>query len=114
MSDYGISNFRGYRYILEDIDIFAKYTWCIPLKNKYAQTIKDEFANIVTTTKRKANKIESDRGREFYNNIFHTFFKFNKIHAYSRSSDKGPSISKKVNKSVRNFLKRPTFENGGA
>ena len=72
MSDYGISN-KGYRYILVVIDNFSKLGWCIPLKIKYARTIKDEFLNIITTSKRKPNKIEVDRGREFYNKMFHIF-----------------------------------------
>jgi len=84
------------------------------LKNKYGQTIRDEFSKIISTTKRKPNKIESDRGREFYNNIFHTFLKHHNIHHYSRYSDKGPSIAERVNKSIRNLLKKPIFEKGNA
>ena len=72
MSDYGISKNKGYRYILV-IDNFSKYTWCIPLKNEYGQTIRDEFSNIISAIKRKPNKIESDRGREVYNNNSHFF-----------------------------------------
>ena len=41
--DYGVKNNRGYRYILVLIDNFSKYGWGIPLKNKYATTIKEAF-----------------------------------------------------------------------
>ena len=34
--DYGPENERGYRYVLVIIDIFSKYGWTIPLKNKNA------------------------------------------------------------------------------
>ena len=114
MSDYGISNNKGYRYFLVIIDNFSKYTRCISLKNKYGHTIRDYFSNIISTTKRKPNKIESDRGREFYNNIFQTFFKLINIHRFSRSCDKGPLVAEGVNKTIRNFMKKPVFEKGNA
>ena len=65
MIDYKISNNKGYRYIFIIIDNFSKYLWAIPLKNKYSQTITNEFSNILTKSKRKPLKIESDRGTEF-------------------------------------------------
>ena len=43
MIDYKISNNKGYRYIFIIIDNFSKYLWAIPLKNKYSQTITNEF-----------------------------------------------------------------------
>ena len=70
MIDYKISNNKGFRYIFIVIDNFSKYLWGMPLKNKYSQTITNEFSNILTTSKRKPLKIESDRGTEFYNSIF--------------------------------------------
>ena len=69
-SDYKTSNNKGFRYIFINIDNFSKYLWAIPLKNKYSQTITNEFSNIITTSKRKPLKLESDRGTEFYNSIF--------------------------------------------
>ena len=65
-SDYGTSKSKGYRYIPVVIDYFSKYIWCIPLKQKYGQTIKDESSIIYITTKRKPNRVESDRGKEVF------------------------------------------------
>ena len=114
MIDYKISNNKGYRYIFIIIDNFSKYLWAIPLKNKYSQTITNEFSNILTTSKRKPIKIESDRGSEFYNSIFQNFLKSKKIQHYSRYTDKGPSIAERVIRTIRNFLKKPVFEKGNA
>ena len=75
LKDYGIENNRGYRYVLVTIDNFSKYGWTVPLKNKNAQTIKDSFEDILVNSKIKPNLIESDRGKEFYNNIFQDFLK---------------------------------------
>ena len=83
MIDYNISNNKGFRYIFIVIDNYSKYLWAIPLKNKYSQTITNEFSNILTTSKRKPLKVESDRGTEFYNSIFQNFLKSKNIQHYS-------------------------------
>ena len=114
MVDYKISNNKGFRYIFIVIDNFSKYLWALPLKNKYSQTTTNEFSNILTTSKRKPLKIESDRGTEFYNSIFQNLLKNKNIHHYSRFTDKGPSIAERVIRTIRNLLKKPVFEKGNA
>ena len=113
-SDYKTSNKKGFRYIFVSIDNYSKYLWCIPLKNKYSRTITEEFSNILTKSKRKPIKLESDRGAEFYTSIFQNFLKSKNIHHYSRFTDKGPSIAERVIRTVRNLLKKPIFEKGKA
>ena len=49
MIDYKTSNNKGFRYIFLIKDNFSKYTWCIPLRNKYGETITKEFSNILST-----------------------------------------------------------------
>ena len=110
MIDYKISNNKGLRYIFIIVDNFSKYFWAITLKNKYSQTITNEFSNILTTSKRKPLKIESDRGAEFYNSIFQNFLKIKNIQHYSRYTDKGPSIAERVIRTVRNLWEKPVFE----
>ena len=114
MIDYETSNKKGFRYIFVIIDYFSKYLWAIPLKNKYSQTITNDFSNILTTSKRKPLKIESDRGTEFYNSIFQNFLKIKNIHHYSRFTDKVPSIAKRAVGTIRNLLKKPMFLAGNA
>ena len=113
-SDYKISNNKGFRYIFIVIDNFSKYLWALPLKNKYSQTITNEFSNLLTTSKRKPLQIESDRGTEFYNSIFQNYLKGKRIQHYSRYTDKGPSIAERVIRTVRNLLKKPIFLAGNA
>ena len=111
---YKISNNKGYRYIFIIIDNYSKYLWAIPLKNKYSQTITNEFSNILKTSKRNPFKLESDCGSEFYNSIFQNFLKSKNIHHYSRCTVKGPSIAERVLRTVRNLLKKPVFLAGNA
>ena len=113
-SDYKTSNNKGYRYIFIIIDNYSKYLWAILLKNKNSQTITNEFSNILTTSKRKPLKIESDRGTEFFNSVFQNFLKSKNIQHFYRFTDKGPSLAERVVRTVRNLLKKPVFEKGNA
>ena len=112
LKDYGPENNRGYRYVLVVIDNFSKYGWTSPLKNKNAQTIKDSFENILTSSKRSPNLIETDRGKEFYNKIFQEFLNKNNIKLYSRNSSYGAVFAERFNRTIRDLLKKPVFEKG--
>ena len=112
LKDYGPENNRGYRYVLVVIDNFSKFGWTAPLKNKNAQTIKDSFENILISSKRKPNLIESDRGKEFYNNIFQDFLNKNNIKLYSRNSSYGAVFAERFNRTIRDLLKKIVFEKG--
>ena len=114
LKDYGPEINRGYRYVLVTIDNFSKYGWTIPLKNKNAQTIKDSFENILASSKRQPNLIESDRGKEFYNNIFQDFLNKNNIKLYSRNSSYGAVFAERFNRTIRDLLKKIAFERGDA
>ena len=112
LKDYSPENNRGYRYVLVTIDNFSKYGFTIPLKNKNAQTIKDSFENVLKSSKRKPNLIESDRGKEFYNNIFQDFLNKNIIKLYSRNSSYGAVFAERFNRTIRDLLKKIVFEHG--
>ena len=114
LKDYGPENNRGYRYVLVTIDNFSKYGWTIPLKNKNAITLKDSFENIIINSKRKPNLIETDRGKEFYNNIFQDFLNKNNIKLYSRNSSYGAVFAERFNRTIRDLLKKIVFERGDA
>ena len=45
------------RYLLYAIDIFSKYVWVVPLKNKKRVPIVNAFQKNLGSSKRKPNKI---------------------------------------------------------
>ena len=66
-----ISKFnKGYRFLLCVIDIFSKYAWVVPLKDKKGVSIVNVFQKILKNSDRKPNKIWVDRGSKFYNSSF--------------------------------------------
>ena len=61
-------------FLLCVIDIFRKYAWVVPLKNKKGVSIVTAFQSILKQSNRKPNKIWVDKGSEFYNASFKKWF----------------------------------------
>ena len=75
-----ISNFnKEFRFLLCVIDIFSKYAWVVPLKDKKRISIVNAFQKILDKSGLKPNKIWVDKGSEFYNNSFKKWLKDNDI-----------------------------------
>ena len=66
----------------------------------------------MTGSKRKTGLIETDRGKEFYNNIFQDFLNENNIKLYSRNSSFGSVFAERFNSTIRDLLTIPVFEKG--
>ena len=64
-----MKNNQGYRYVFDVIDIFSKYAWGIPLKNKTAQTITNEFSKIILKSFRNPGLIGVNDGKDFVINF---------------------------------------------
>ena len=58
------------RFLLCVIDIFSKYPWVVPLKDKKGVSIANAFQKILDDSNRKPNKIWVDKGTELYNSSF--------------------------------------------
>ena len=114
MNDYGIKNNKGYRYILVVVDNFSKFGWTIPLKNQNAQSIRDAFSQIIKTSRRKPNLLETDDDKEYVDKIFSEFLNSHNIKRYSRNKALGAVFAERFNRTVRNLLKKPIFLAGEA
>ena len=58
---------KGIKYLLRVIDLYSKYAFVIPLKDKKGISIVNAFDKIIKQSNRKPNKIWVDQGGEFYN-----------------------------------------------
>ena len=56
---------RGVKYLLAVIDVFSKYGWLIPLKDKTGKSVASALKTIFE--ERKPKKVWVDKGKEFYN-----------------------------------------------
>ena len=52
---------KGIRYVLCAIDVFSKYVWIVPIKDKKGVIIVNAFQKILDSSERKPNKIWVDK-----------------------------------------------------
>ena len=64
------------------IDIFSKYAWVVPLKDKKNETIVKAFHKILDDSKRKPNKLWVDKGSEIYIRSMKSWLEKNNIAMY--------------------------------
>ena len=57
------------KYLLCFIDVFTKYIWVKPLKDKTGKIVLNAFIEMVNESNCKPNKLWLDQGRELYNKL---------------------------------------------
>ena len=95
---------KGFRFFLCAIDIFSKFAWVIPLKDKKGVSIVNEFRKILDDSKRKPNKIWVDKGSEFYNNSFKRWLQDNDITMYSTNNETKSVIAERFIWTLKNKI----------
>ena len=82
---------KGIKYLLRAIDLYSKYAFVIPLKDKKRISIVNAFNKIIKQSSRNPNKIWVDQGGEFYNNVFEKWLSDDDINMYSTYNE-GKSV----------------------
>ena len=85
---------KGIKYLLCAIDLFSKYAWVVPIKDKKGTSIVNAFQKIISEG-RKPNKIWVDQGSEFYNNSFKRILKINSIEMYSTYNEGKSAVAER-------------------
>ena len=83
-------------------DLFSKYAWVVPLKDK-GISIVNAFPKIISEG-RKPNKIWFDQGSEFYNNSFKDFLKINNIEMYSTYNEGKSVVAERFIRTLKNKI----------
>ena len=100
-----ISKFnKRFRSLLCVIDIFSKYAWVIPLKDKKGISIVNAFQKILEKSDRKPNKIWVDKRSEFYNNSFKNCLKDNDNEMYSIHNEGRLVVAGRFIRTLRNKI----------
>lgn len=95
---------RGYKYILVVINVFSKFVWCKPVKNKSGKEITAAMQEILTKIKSVPQNMQTDMGKEFYNKDFKILMEKWKINHYSTYSNLKASIVERVNRTLKNLM----------
>ena len=91
---------KGYRYLLMVLDVFSKYGWIIPLKDKKGETVTEAFKTIFKDG-RKPRYIWTDKGKEYYNKHLKDLLEKNSITLYSTENEEKSSVCERWNRTIK-------------
>ena len=95
---------KGIKYLLCAIDLYSKYAFVIPLKDKKGISIVNAFNEIIKQSNRKPNKIWVYQGGEFYNNVFKKCLSDNDIIMYSTYNEGKSVVAERFIRALKNKL----------
>ena len=95
---------KGIKYLLCAIELFNKYAFVVPLKDKKGINIINAFNKIIKQSNRKPNKIWVDQGGEFYNHVFKRCLSSNDIIMYSTFNEGKSVAAERFIRTLKNKL----------
>ena len=95
---------KGIRFLLCVIDIFRKYAWVVPLKDKKGISIVKAFQIILKQSNRKPNKIWIDKGSEFYYAYFKKWLRDNDIAMYSIHNEEKSVVAERFIRTLKSKI----------
>lgn len=95
----------GYSYILVVIDVFSKYLWLRPLKNKKGTSVSKALQDILSEG-RQPSRIRSDKGQEFRSKDVNSLLnRYGITHLYAQNETKA-AVAERVIKTIKTRLYR--------
>lgn len=115
MQPYAKDNLN-HRYMLTVIDVFSKYAWAKPLKDKSAITVTNAMKNILDCKDGHIFKppryLQTDQGKEFYNSTFKAMLENYNVELYSTFGNKKAAVIERFNRTLKAKMWREFSANG--
>ena len=92
------------KYLLCAIDLYSKYAFVVPLKDKKGIGVTNGFNKIIKQSGRKPNKIWVDQESEFYNHVFKRWLSRNNIIMYSSYNEGKSVVAERFTRTLKNKL----------
>ena len=86
------------------IDIFSKYSWVVPLKDKKGASIVNAFQKNIKQVRTQTKQIWVDKGSEFYKNSFKKWLKDNDIEMYSIHNEGKSVVAERFIRTLKNKI----------
>ena len=104
MQAYSRDN-KGYKYLLNVIDVFSKYAWSVPLKSKTGQEVSEAFETILKEG-RTPELLWVDQGSEFYNQKFKKLLENHEIKMYHTFNQGKAVVIERFNRTLKGKMFR--------
>ena len=99
----------GYSYILLLIDIFTRFVWTAPLKTLRKEEMLKVLKGLLP--KVKPDKLRTDHGGEFNNDLVKKYLKEMKIDYFTTTHELKANYAERANRSVKTRLTRFMYKN---
>ena len=89
------------RYILTVIDVFSKYAWSEPVRSKDAGAVADALKQVLHQARpRKPKRLQTDKGKEFFNNTFAALMRRHGISHFASESDQTAAVVERFYRTI--------------
>jgi transposase InsO family protein len=96
----------NFRYLVTCIDVFSKFAWVIPIKNKQAKSVLEAFKIIIENSSRKPNNLQSDQGTEFLNKEFKEYLEEIDVGHYYVNSELKACVVERFSRTIKEKIYR--------
>ena len=92
----------GIRYLLTVINVFSKFAWAMPVHSKDAKAITVAFRHVLTIANpRHLKRLQTDKGKEFFNSNFQTLMKRHGIQHFASESKQKAAVVERFNRTIK-------------
>ena len=102
---------KGFIFLLCVTDIFSKYTWIVPLKDKKAITITNAFQKTLNESNCNPNKISIDKVSEFHNRSMKSWLEKNGIEMDSTDNEGESVVAQRLIKTIKDKIYKYMINN---
>lgn len=101
---------KGFKFLLTVIDAFSKFAWIEPLKRKTGPEVTKAFTTILKRAFKQGHetpiRLQTDKGKEFYNSSFQDLLKKHNIQYFSTHGDAKASVVERFNRTIKTRMYR--------
>ena len=94
---------KGFKYLLMVIDVFSKFGWIEPLKDKKGETVAAAFEKLFKLG-RQPRLLWTDKGKEFYNKNVNQLLSKKNIKLYSTENEEKSSVAERFNRTIKQMM----------
>ena len=92
----------GMRNLLTVINVFSKFACIIPVHSKDAKAITTAFWQVLTTANpRHPQRLQTDKGKEFFNSDFQALMKRHGIQHFATESEQKAAVVEQFNRTIK-------------
>jgi hypothetical protein len=91
---------NGYKYMLTVIDLFSRYAWALPIKDKTGKILAAAFKKIFAEG-RKPQRLQTDAGREFDNRHVQHLLNIENIRFFTVNSQFKAAVVERFNRTLK-------------